>query len=271
MHFRTPIRCRSRICEDCGTVYWYKLRERMEQIVQLTMHAKRRGYYCSLLTLTVNKARFGDRMPDREDIARIYRESSEFFRLYCGKYRGVFTKAGKVREDRKHWDGAGSISVVEVGSDNNNLHVHAFVWMRYTPFSQLRRDWLKITGDSHVVNVKRAFSAKRAVRYILKYVTKPPQTESLNRVAEYAWMIKGSRRIRTSGTFYNHLKIERKPGLKCRCPYCSGGLKLSGIGEVAYMEKNRQNLFDLLRAREDRGENLPMPPWSWIWWRVASA
>ncbi len=270
--FATAIKCRSRICDDCGRAYFGSIVERFQEVVKVMMVNKRKGYYCGLLTLTVTTDRFAGRMPDRADIARLYRESTAFMRLFCGRYAGTFTKSGKVREDRKRWRGAGSISTIEVGQDNNNLHLHAVVYMPYTPLSIMRDAWKRITGDSYRVGLERARSVKNVTRYILKYITKPPETDSFDHLAQYAWMIKGTRRLRSSGMFYNHLVMPKKKKLRCCCPYCSGRLVPAGIALTAGLDQCVRRLWELLRQVETIGRNLLPPTYhaslGWVNWQL---
>lgn len=262
LKFHTKIDCKSRICESCGNNYFGQVNERFGEIVKLMMASKRKGYFCSLMTLTVTTDRFGGKMPGRAAIKRFYRESSDFLRLFCSRYRGVFTKKNKVREDRKRFLGAGSISVVEVGANNNNLHLHAVVYMPFTPLSVMRAAWTKITGDSYRVQLSAARSPKNVVNYILKYITKPPATDSYTDLAEYAWMIKGTRRLRSTGMFYNHLAIKKARRLKCRCPYCAGRLVIEGIAETIHLGAAVGKLWKLLRKAAELGRNLLAPTYS---------
>jgi hypothetical protein len=249
--FRVDVKCKSRICEDCGRLYYRQIVKPLREVIALMLANKRKGFAASMVTLTVTTKRFGDRMPSREDIARIYSESTAFFRLFCGRYRGVFTKAGKVREDRKRWLGAGSISVLEVGSDNNNLHIHALCYMPYVHQSILKRAWSKITGDSFHVDIRAAYgrSAQDLAWYILKYVTKPPASESYSGIAKYAWMIKGSRRLRSSGMFYNHVRrtvsVDKLP---FNCAICGGHLLSHGAILIQYVDSAIKSLWDAARA-----------------------
>lgn len=262
LQFSVRTSCRSRVCERCGRSVWKALQAAITETIAIAFARRRSGWYTSMITLTVNKARFGGRMPDRADVLRIYRESSEFFRLHCGRYVGKFTKSGKVREDRKRWLGGAWLAAVEVGRDNNNLHIHAICSMPFTPFSKLRRDWLRITGDSHVVNLKPVKDPRAAARYVLKYITKPPESESYAGAADYAWMIKGSRRIRSGGLFYNWLKRPEKLKLKCRCPFCDERLKMLGYRLTAELSAKVMALYDLLRRRHENGSRLTLPAFS---------
>lgn len=249
--FRVDVKCKSRICEDCGRHYYQQIVKPLREVIALILANKRKGYAASMVTLTVTTKRFGNRMPTRADISRIYRESTAFFRLFCGRYRGVFTKAGNVREDRKRWLGAGSISVLEVGADNNNLHIHALCYMPFVHQSVLKRAWSKITGDSFHVDIRAAYgrSAHDLAWYILKYVTKPPSSESYTGIANYAWMIKGSRRLRSSGMFYNHVRPLRSVDkLAFNCAICGGNLLTCGEVLVQYVDSAIRSLWEAARA-----------------------
>jgi uncharacterized protein with PIN domain len=269
--FFTKITCKSRICEQCGKSYYGRIGDNFRDLVKIILANKRSGYFCSLLTLTVKKDRFGDRMPNRSDIARFYKESSMFMRLFCGRYKGVWTKTGKVREDRRHWIGAGSVSVVEVGVDNNNLHLHAIVYMPFVPLSVIRSNWKRITGDSHVFRLDRAKNVKHVTNYILKYITKPPAANSYRGLAEYAWMIKGSRRLRSTGMFYRSLVVSGRKRLRCRCPYCSGRLEIAGFVDSVDMARGVSNIWELLCQVESEGKNMSEPVHDpdrgWLDWR----
>lgn len=226
------IACRSRICERCGRIYKKKLERRMLPLIRKVTSQKRKGYVLALLTLTVTTKRWGDGMPERDDIKRLYTETSKFLRLYYGKYKARLSKSGKVVEQRKKkkqlkpgesnriYIGGGWIATLEVGTDNNNAHCHAIVHGPYRSLGRLREKWQNITGDSWNVDIKAIRTPKEVVNYVLKYITKPPQTESYHRIADYAVMIKGSRRLRSGGIFYNAFTLDKKDAPTCTCIYC---------------------------------------------------
>jgi hypothetical protein len=263
MKFTIKTSCKSRICPECCQRYYREIRDALLTQVRSQWSAKRRGYIIALVTITATSKRYGSDLPDRDGIARLYRESSQFLRMYFGKYRGVRTKAGKVREDRKHYRGAGAIAVLEIGNDNNNAHVHALV---YTPIltrpmiASMSAEWHRITGDSWNIDVKALHNPRHAVNYVLKYITKVPTTDSYDRIARYAVMIKGSRRIRATGVFYNQILKRKLEKLKAVCPYCGGKIYFTGIHlQDEEAEGRRQELFPLLQRRARDKINLKMP------------
>jgi len=247
--FSTKVSCRSRLCERCGRVYEKKLRQKIVPIVRRATSRRKRGYVLALLTLTVRTDRWGDRMPDRDDIKRLYKETSAMLRLNYGKFAGKWTRTGNIREDRKRKIGAGWLCTLEVGKDNNNAHCHAIVYGPYRQFHKLRSAWERITGDSMVVDIRPIHSPSEAVRYILKYICKPPQTDSYDRVAEYAMMVKGTRRLRSGGIFYNAFTLAKPDSVLCQCAVCGGSLRYEGPLDPSEWG-SRIDLFPALRAMQ---------------------
>lgn len=270
LSFKIKYTCKSRICPECGAAFYGRIYAPLFESVKECLAHRRRGWMVSLLTLTVDKKRFNSQMPTRSDIERLYKESSKFFRLFFGKYKGVWTKNSEVREDRRHYRGAGSVSVIEVGADNNNLHVHAIIYHPFIPFTELKNAWLKITGDSYIVDIRSTEkrNTRQVVNYVLKYITKPPQTDSYYGLANYLLMIKGSRRLRCSGIFYNTIKLPRAERLKKCCPHCGGELKFAGVCDFHVTDPEEykvKELSALLRTVAETGRFVKYPPWSEIW------
>lgn len=267
--------CHSRICETCGRIFKQHLESQLVPIIEGLLESRRRGYVLSSLTLTVQKARFGDRMPNRADIKRLHEESAKMLKLFYGKYivkmrangklyepaprwiyrkdpvtgrrkklrrrepRIVIGRKNKQREDYRYWKGAGAIACLEVGKDNNNLHLHAICYGPIHDITRFRESWARITGDSS--NIKLIpignrtvrdnsgkpveLSVRHSVGHLLKYITKPPVSESYSRIAEFAIMLKGSRRLKTSGIFYDRIRMTRAVKEEKDCLVCAGRLR----------------------------------------------
>jgi hypothetical protein len=256
--------CRSRICERCGRIYYKKLQEKMVPLIREVTSNKKKGYLLALLTLTVKTDRWGDGMPERDQIVRLYRETSTFLRLHYGKYKSRLSKSGKVVEVKRKkknlapgqpdriFYGSGWIAVLEFGKDNNNAHCHALVYGPYRPQSALSESWLQITGDSNGVDIRPARSPKEVAGYILKYITKPPQTDSYYRIADYAITIKGTRRLRTGGIFYNKIKLEKLHKERCSCILCNSRLIAGVIDSLAKMADHIDYWAEMRRIQTDR-------------------
>lgn len=53
-----------------------------------------------------------------------------------------------------------------------NVHVHAIIEGRYMPHPAIKGAWHKITGDSHVVDIRKVRTTTAAVAYVTRYVSK---------------------------------------------------------------------------------------------------
>jgi hypothetical protein len=231
-----------------------------------TLAHRRRGYVLALLTLTVTSKRWGDRLPSRDDLVRLYRETAEFLREHYSAFVGRRSKSGRLYPDRKRPLGAGWIAAVETGTDNNNAHCHAIIYGPIRAWSRLRDSWSQITGDSWGLDIKEVRNPAKAADYVLKYICKPPATDSYERLADWAMFIKGTRRLRTGGVFFNRCR-PRDAKRTCECAVCGGRLMPAGYGLVDLV-RDRIDLWPALDAllkgpRNAPGETLPvdMPLW----------
>lgn len=230
--------CRSRICEPCARRYVKRLAPQLKDILVGIRRRSPANFILSQVTLTITSKRFGDELPDRAGIRRLYRESRDLLNLYFGRYVCRRSSSGKVVEKRRPkrgrkpgedgrvWLGAGWAAVIEVGRDNNNLHIHALTWGPYRSVWLLRHEWSKITGDSYGVDIRKK-ALDESVKYVVKYIAKPPATDSYGRLAEYANMIKGSRRLRCGGVFYGQVKTVKVSGGVLSCFMCQARLFFS--------------------------------------------
>ena len=78
----------------------------------------------------------------------------------------------------------------------------------------LRRDWLRYTKSSPVVDVRKAWGVKGGLKYILKYLTKPPRISGFKEA--YNKIMKGVRYVQTFGTWFD-IMLEKEPYI---CPAC---------------------------------------------------
>jgi len=254
--------CHARICERCARMYVKQLRSRVMPVVREVDSQRRRGYVLAQVTLTVTSKRYDDTLPDREGIVRLYRESSRLLRRFFGKYAMRKTRTGRWREDRQRYVGAGWLAAVEVGKDNNNLHIHALTYGPIRSVKRLSEAWANITGDSFGVDIRRK-TPKQAVDYVLKYIGKPPASDSYRRIAEYSQMIKGSRRLRSGGIFYNHFKAPKLEKNSRLCLFCQARLCFDGViddyadsGYIDYYHASR-HLDEYLPNSGLPGNSLP--------------
>lgn len=78
-----------------------------------------------------------------------------------------------------------------------HVHVHALIEGRYLPHPKLKEAWHRITGDSHVVDIRRVRTTTNAVNYVTRYVTKAwdRSTEQVPNRLHEAILALGSRRL----------------------------------------------------------------------------
>lgn len=149
--------------------------------------------------------------------------------------------------DWRVWRGSGGVAAMELGMRrgtnhagelNNNLHFHALIYAPYISQRRLSEAWNRITVDSYIVDIRAVKTVAHAANYVLKYMSKPPAVESYSELANYAEAIKGSRRLKTAGVFYNGLEIEKKEKLKVACPCCQDRLTFKSIETILDLESS---------------------------------
>lgn len=97
-----------------------------------------------------------------------------------------------------------------------NIHIHILSEGSFIAQSRLSADWFKITGDSFIVDIRKAWSGVGGLRYILKYLSKPPKVNGLE--TEYNYAFRGARLVSAFGSWYKKtIVIEKKQVL---CPVC---------------------------------------------------
>lgn len=195
-------RCDLRICPRDGWRYAKKVLKRYKRRFKELLHqGRRQGKRFRFLTLTKKNAG----QPLTQDGNR------EF-----GKQVGKLI--------RRFYDGA--VCSIEVGPQWN-LHAHCIVFGNYEPQDKLSKTWLKITGNSKVVDIRRVKGGmKTLLKYILKYVSKPCHFDRPEDYASYLKAIRGTRRVHSYGVLYGST-VTGVPKEKARCPQCGGELRYS--------------------------------------------
>ena len=202
---RIVLRCGCRSCETCRRRdYWRLLRGYLEAV--------RNFRNPKLVTLTVRNVE----TLDRERVAKSLASFKDLMRrkYYRERIRGGLRVLELVNKGRG-W----------------NLHFHVLVDALYLEQARLSRDWLELTGDSFVVDVRRVGSPKEGLRYVLKYLAKAPTLSGCE--STYDRVMKGARFVQPFGVLYDALGIERFPSV---CPSCS---------QVAWLSS-----YDLSRLRK---------------------
>lgn len=119
------------------------------------------------------------------------------------RLRRCFTRLRQTKLWKKSQVGGVAMLECKVGEDGLwHPHLHLIVEGSYVHSPTLRDEWFRITGDSHRIDVKSIDSAKDAVHYISKYVTKGTDDATWNdpqKAVEYIVCMRGQRVAATFG------------------------------------------------------------------------
>lgn len=103
----------------------------------------------------------------------------------------------------------GGVYTVEVtrGKDGTRWHphLHCIVDGDYFLQRMLSQCWLRVTGDSDIVDIRAVLDRRSVATYIGRYVGKPIgwQTWSLEQISEFARAMQGKRLVHSFGYLHN--------------------------------------------------------------------
>ncbi len=220
------IDCGLRICDVCTRKRWSKLNKKYSPLVK-----SRNIRQLSLLTLTIKNLLSLDSKVIRNLIEhfvnfrrRSYVKKRLLGGLWCIEIKG--TKGNYnlhihcIIEHR--WFGrpskqeAKQIQIPERLNETKNIRskddLVQYVGKDIGQIT-LSAIWENLTGDP-VIDVRRIKSAKDALRYVLKYVTKPPDLEAPEDYVEFLISFFGIPMLKTFGSWF-HAVILIKPRLIC--------------------------------------------------------
>lgn len=172
--------CRDRFCPRCGAA-----RSRVASAIIANLC---RGKIVRFVTLTLRH----QPISLTQQLDRIY----ECFRRL---------------KQRKWWQAnvVGGVATIEVkrsAAGAWHVHLHALIEGAYMPQRELSAEWLAVTGDSPIVDVRAVKDQGNAVGYIAKYVGKPldmSTAASEEATDELIRALKGRRAMMTFGTWFN--------------------------------------------------------------------
>lgn len=102
----------------------------------------------------------------------------------------------------------GGVAFIEVKwierTERWHVHLHSLIQGRYIPDHELARTWLRITGTSHIIDIRVASDNAHVTHYITKYASKPLDQTVVNepvRLAEAVVAMKGKRLCMTFGSW----------------------------------------------------------------------
>lgn len=94
------------------------------------------------------------------------------------------------------------------------VHIHALIDTKYVPQHILSSVWAKCMPGAFVTDIRKAWSPKGGLKYILDYITAPPS--GLFDENEFNAVMKGTRLVSTIG----NIKACQLPACPFICPYC---------------------------------------------------
>jgi Replication protein len=182
-------RCSDRTCTQCRKKDFYRLLRAYKPFV-----AGLQAHDVRLVTLTLKNTTVLEGTVDR--------------------LRKAWKKLVRRQPYRTIWrGGAYAIECVNKGQ-GWHVHLHVLVEGSYVVQQQLVQDWLALTGDSYIVDLRPCTHPEGALRYILKYLLKAPTVEEGRE--EYNAVLKGKRLIQAWGSWYGQqTPDEEEPKLVC--------------------------------------------------------
>lgn len=169
-------RCRDRWCIPCGT----ENARRISDALVIAMDARR----CRFITLT----RRHTSTPLKDQLASLH---ACFRRLRDRGWWRSCVEGGAYFTELKLSDKTGQWHV----------HLHLITTGSYVDQKRLSEEWLAVTQDSSIVDVRMVADGEHVARYVCKYVTKPADASVYAQPARLDEMITALRGAKLCGTW----------------------------------------------------------------------
>jgi hypothetical protein len=172
-------KCRNRCCVACGVERSAIIAENLAQFMEPAD-----ARFCTL-TLRHSHSKLSDQLT----------------RLY-----GCFAALRRREWWKSHVKGGAAFCEIKL-SDKTGLwhvHLHLIIHGSYLPQKELSREWLAVTGDSSIVDIRAISDHLHVARYVTKYVTKPIDTSIFgnpDKLDEAISSLHGRRLCLTFGTW----------------------------------------------------------------------
>jgi hypothetical protein len=117
---------------------------------------------------------------------------------------------------KSHVVGGAAFLEVKISERTHAWHVHLHIVCEseYLPQRELSAEWLAVTNDSSIVDVRAVPQAGKVAAYVSKYVTKPADASVYNdrdRLIELILALRGRRLCTTFGTWRGHKLDDAEP------------------------------------------------------------
>lgn len=181
-------KCHDRFCQPCAT-------ERSRTIVRNLLEATA-GKELRFITLTLKHCEL--------------RLNLHLDRLYT-----CFTRLRERSFWKEHVKGAAAFLEIKVSKDGRlwHPHIHILAEGRYIPKEILSSEWLAVTGDSYIIDVRYVNDPKKTAAYIAKYASKPLDPTLFRdpeKLDEAVVCLKGRRLCTTLGS-WRGIELEKHP------------------------------------------------------------
>lgn len=177
----SPSYCDLRFCPRCAPRQYARLIEKYTLALKFISKSPRRGFRVRELTLT---SRNTGSLTSAQ-ILKFNRDAKRALKVLMAGVRG--------------W---GALLCDEVGFNNTNLHAHILFFGPFITQERLAQVWEEVSGNSVVYITKTHASGSKALRHLLKYVSKPPASDP-ELIAKLEVAFHGRRRVHAMGIFYN--------------------------------------------------------------------
>lgn len=199
-HYAKPVgfSCHLRICPDCARRRAAKILEKYLPIARKCYENRTNDYRLRHVTLTT------DWNLHDPDIDKRIRQL----------WKALDTMLTALWGERWNKKELGWVGGFEFGEQGQNLHLHLMLYCDYIDQNDLSKAWFAASGCS-VVYISLIRGVKKGLKEVLKYATKltaltPDDTALVHEV------LKGVRRVRAGGVFYNAPAPEKQAVQLCK-------------------------------------------------------
>jgi len=181
-------RCDRRGCISCSRYYMNMVRHKVQRMVDyVDYNGGVYGFSLKMLTLTMRT--------NPDDISGALKRCGESITKL---WRTMLRKVGVFKGKRQV--SSGLHVQFELGPDNLNVHAHCLYYGPYIDVYKLSAEWLRLTGDSMVVDIRKC--DRKGVNEVIKYASDLTKLTP-EQVAVVAEVFEGKRRMRSYGIFYD--------------------------------------------------------------------
>ena len=232
--FFSPIYCDLRFCKICAKRQFCRLYAKHSGVLEFIRRNPRRGFRLRQITLTSKNTG----VLTYDDIKTFNAHVKETLRI--------------VLEGIEGW---GAIAVLEVGFNNWNLHAHILAWCPFIEQRKLGNVWRQVSGHQVVWINEERVPGRKALLYLLKYVSKPP-SDKPEGIGQLEVAFHRTRRVHSYGLFYN-FSGEDTDGRESKwmeCPMCGADLRRLKDARHVY-QLHREGLHfigEFRRKRENK-------------------